>query len=122
MRARKGAARLQAKKRLFKAVKGYRGGRRRLLRTVKVAILRSGQYAYRDRKVRKRMMRRLWILRINAACRQRGCRYSEFMHALKESGIDLNRKVLAQLAIIDPAAFDKIVETAGVGQLAAASA
>lgn len=109
VRARKGAARRQAKRRLFKAVKGYRGGRKRLLRTVKVAILRSRQYAYRDRKVRKRDLRRLWILRINAACRQRGTRYGIFIHGLKQAGIELNRKILAHLAVIDPAAFDELV-------------
>lgn len=112
VRATKGAARRQAKRRIFKATKGYRGGHRKLLRTAKVAILRAGQFAFRDRKVRKRDFRRLWILRINAACRQRGTRYNVFMHGLKEAKIDLNRKMLAHLAIIDPAAFDALVEIA----------
>ena len=109
VRARKGAARRQAKRRIFKAVKGYRGGRRKLLRTAKVAILRSGQFAYRDRKNRKRNLRRLWIVRINAACRQRGTRYNVFMHGLASNGIEINRKMLAHLAVVDPAAFDKLV-------------
>ena len=112
VRATKGAARRQAKRRIFKAVKGYRGGARKLLRTAKVAILRAGQFAYRDRKVRKRDFRRLWILRINAACRQRGLRYSEFIHGLKEANIEVNRKMLAHIAIVDPDGFDALVELA----------
>lgn len=112
VRARKGAARRQSKRRLFKQVKGYRGGRRRLLRTVKAAILRAGQFAYRDRKVRKREMRRLWIIRINAACRQRGTRYSLFINGLNNAGVEVNRKMLAHLAVIDPPAFDALVALA----------
>ncbi|MFO0944955.1 MAG: 50S ribosomal protein L20 [Planctomycetota bacterium] len=114
MRARKGAAGRQAKRRLFKLVKGYRGGHRKLLRTVKVAILRAGQFAYRDRRVKKRNMRQLWILRISAACKQRGTRYNIFIHGLQDAKIDLNRKVLAHIAVIDPAAFDALVAASGV--------
>lgn len=113
VRARKGAAARQSKRRLFKAVKGYRGGRRKLLRTVKAAILKAGAYSYRDRRVRKRDIRKLWILRINAACRQRGTRYSAFINGLSKAGIELNRKSLAHIAIIDPAAFDALVAAAG---------
>ena len=116
VRATNGAARHQSKKRLFKLVKGYRGGRRRLLRQVKVAILRARQYAYRDRRVRRREMRKLWIIRINAACHQRGTRYSVFMNGLKNANVDLNRKVLSHLAIVDPAAFDRLVTLAGGGK------
>lgn len=122
VRARKGAARRQAIRRLFKTVKGFRGGKRRLLRTVKVAILRSRQFSYRDRRVRKRNIRRLWILRINAACRQRGTRYGVFMNGLKKAGVELNRKMLAHLAVIDPAAFDQIVTIANSGAKSEAKA
>ena len=118
MRTLKGAARRQAKRRLFKRAKGYRGGRSKLLRTVKETLLRSGQYAYRDRRVRKREFRKLWIIRINAACRERGLRYSEFIHGLSKAGIELDRKSLAEIAVTDPDAFDKIVEDAK-GALAA---
>lgn len=110
VRARKGAARRQSKVRLFKAVKGYWGGRRKLLRSVKVALLRSRRFSFRDRKVRRRDLRRLWIVRINAACRQRGTRYNLFIAGLKAAGIELNRKVLAHIAVVDPAAFDVLVQ------------
>ena len=110
MRTTKGAARTRAKRRLFKRAKGYRGGRGTLLRTVKESLIRSGQYAYRDRKVRKRSFRRLWILRINAACRQRGIRYSEFIHGLGKANIELDRKSLSEIAIHDPQGFDAIVD------------
>jgi large subunit ribosomal protein L20 len=114
VRARKGAARRQAKRRLFKAVKGCRGGRRRLLRTVKSTIIRSRRFAYRDRRTRKRDLRRLWIIRISAACRMRGTRYNIFIHGLAEAKIEINRKMLAHLAVIDPAAFDQLVQLSGV--------
>ena len=80
MRTTKGAARTKAKRKLFKRAKGYRGGRRNMLRTVKETLIRAGVFAFRDRRVKKRTYRRLWITRINAACRQRGLRYSEFIH------------------------------------------
>lgn len=110
MRTIKGAARRQAKKRLLKRAKGYRGGRRNMIRSVKESLLRSGAYAYRDRRVRKREFRKLWIIRINAAVRERGMRYSEFVNGLSKAGIELDRKMLADLAVRDPAAFDVIVE------------
>jgi large subunit ribosomal protein L20 len=109
MRTLKGAARRQAKRRLFRRVKGYRGGRGSLLRTAKEAVIRAGAYAYRDRRVRKRDFRRLWIVRINAAVRQRGMRYSQFIHGLEKANIALDRKMLAQLAVDDPEAFDQLV-------------
>lgn len=112
MRTTKGAARNKAKNRLFKKAKGYVGGRGRLLRTVKETLVRAEAYAYRDRKVRKREFRKLWITRINAACRQRDMRYSEFICGLQKAGIELDRKQLSELAIHDPAAFDQIVEQA----------
>ena len=110
MRTSKGAARSKAKRRLFKSVKGYTGGRRRLLRTAKETVVRSGQFAYRDRKARKREFRRLWIIRINAACRERGIRYSEFIHGLAKANIELDRKSLAEIAVCDEKGFDSIVD------------
>ena len=110
MRTKKGAARDKAKRRLFKKVKGYVGGRRRLLRTAKESLVRSGQYAFRDRRVRKRDFRRLWIVRINAAVRERGIRYSEFINGVTKAQIELDRKMLAEMAVNDPAAFDAVVE------------
>lgn len=111
MRTTKGSARNRAKKRLYKRVKGYRGGRSKLLRTAKETLLRSGAFAYRDRRVRKRDFRRLWILRISAACRQRDLSYSEFVHGLGKANIELNRKMLSEMAIHDPAGFDAVVES-----------
>ncbi len=110
MRTTNGVTRHHAKKRLFKRAKGYRGGRSKLLRTVKETLIRSGTYAYRDRRVRKRDFRKLWIIRINAAVRERGLRYSEFIGGLKQAGIELDRRALAELAVADPAAFDQIVD------------
>lgn len=110
MRTTKGAARRQAKKRIFKRAKGYVGGRRKLLRTVKETLLRAGVYAYRDRRCRRRDFRRLWIIRINAAAREHGLRYSEFINGLTKSGIELDRKSLSELAIHDPAGFAAVVD------------
>lgn len=110
MRTTKGAARNKAKKRLFKKAKGYRGGRSNLLRTVKETLIRAEVYAYRDRRVKKREFRKLWIIRINAAVRQRGLRYSEFIDGLKKAGIELDRKQLSDMAINDPAGFDQVVD------------
>lgn len=109
MRTLKGAARRKSKRRLFKKAKGNRGGRGNLLRTVKETLVRSDAYAYRDRRVKKRDFRKLWIIRINAACRQRDLRYSEFIHGLSKAGIELDRKSLAEMAVSDPAAFDTVV-------------
>ena len=112
MKVSKGAARRRAKKRLFKRAKGFRGGRGKLLRTVKETVLRADVFATRDRRARKREFRKLWIIRINAACRMRGLRYSQFISGLKKVNIILDRKMLADVAVSDPAAFDKIVEAA----------
>jgi large subunit ribosomal protein L20 len=112
MRTTKGAARTKAKRKLFKRAKGYRGGRGRLLRTVKETLIRAGVFAFRDRRVKKRTYRRLWITRINAACRMRGINYSQFINGLLKAKIELNRKSLSEIAITDPAAFDQIVEAA----------
>ncbi len=110
MRVRTGAARHRAKKRLFKEARGNVGGRSKLLRTVKETIVRSRAYAYRDRRVRKRDFRSLWITRVSAACAQHGMRYSVFMHGLKLAEIELNRKTLSELAIHSPDVFAEIVE------------
>jgi large subunit ribosomal protein L20 len=109
MRSMKGAARTQAKKRLFRKVKGYVGGRGGLYRTAKETLVRAGVYAFRDRRVRKRDFRSLWIIRINAAARERGLRYSEFIHGLAKAGLELDRKTLAEMAVADPASFDAVV-------------
>lgn len=109
MRTLKGAARTKAKRRLMRKTKGYRGGRNNLLRTAKETLLRSGAFAYRDRRVRRREFRRLWILRINAAVRERGLRYSEFLHGLRKAKIELDRKSLSEMAIHDSEAFDGVV-------------
>ena len=111
MRVRYGKARHRAKKRLFKEARGRRGGRSKLLRTVKETTLRSRAFAYRDRRVRKRDFRKLWITRLSAACRANGLSYSAFIHGLKAAQIELNRKTLSELAINEPAVFDEIVAT-----------
>ncbi|MEO1496474.1 MAG: 50S ribosomal protein L20 [Planctomycetota bacterium] len=112
MRTTTGVARHKKKKRLFKEAKGNRGGRGKLLRTVKETLVRSGAYSFRDRKVRAREFRKLWIIRINAAARERGLRYSEFICGLKKAGIELDRKTLSEMAINDSAAFDAVFEKA----------
>ena len=110
MRTTKGAARNKSKKRLFKRAKGYRGGRGNLTRTVKETLLRSGAYAFRDRRVKKREFRKLWITRLNAAARQHGIRYSEFIYGLKKANIELDRKTLSEMAIHDEAGFKDICD------------
>jgi large subunit ribosomal protein L20 len=115
MRTTIGSARNKSKKRLFKRAKGFRGGRSKLTRTVKETLIRAGAYAFRDRRVRKRDFRQLWITRINAATRQHGIRYSVFIHGLKLANIELDRKTLSEMAINDEAGFkdicDKVKET-----------
>ncbi len=112
MRTTIGPARRQKKNRLFKKAKGYAGGRNRLLRSMKETLVRAEAFAFRDRRARKREFRKLWIIRINAACRERGLRYSEFIHGLIKAKIELDRKSLSELAIFDSAAFDAIVAQA----------
>ena len=111
-RAQKGAARRQAKNRWFKAAKGNRGARSGQWRKVKQSVLRAGVYATRDRKLVKRDYRSLWITRISAAVSTRGINYSRFIAGLKAANIDLNRKMLSEIAIHDPGAFDAIVDKA----------
>ena len=115
MRTKSVVPRLRAKKRLFKRVKGSVGGRRRLLRTAKESIIRAGVYARRDRRRKKRDFRRLWIVRINAACRQRGLRYSQFIAGLEKIGSELDRRTLAEMAVLDPTGFDAVVENVRKG-------
>ncbi len=109
MRTTNGAARNKSKNRIFKRAKGYWGGRRKLLRTVKETLVRAGAFAHRDRRVKKRLFRQLFIIRLNAACRERGIRYSQFIAGLKKANIELDRKSLSEIAIADPAAFDAVV-------------
>ena len=111
-RVRRGAARRQSKKRVFKAVKGYRGPAGRQLRLAKEARVRADVNARVGRRLKKRDYRALWIVRLSAACRQRGIRYSEFINGCKKAGIALNRKMLSEIAIADPAGFDAIAEAA----------
>jgi large subunit ribosomal protein L20 len=112
MRTRRGAARRQSKNRLFRRAKGYRGAKSTLLRQTKEAVIRAGVYAFRDRRDRKRQFRRLWIIRINAAVRDRGLKYSEFINGLAKAGIELDRKALSEMAIHDPTGFDAVVAQA----------
>ncbi|HRQ73071.1 MAG TPA: 50S ribosomal protein L20 [Phycisphaerales bacterium] len=111
-RATKGAARNRARKRIFRQARGYYGTRKNHFYLARDAVRRAGVYAYRDRRARKRDIRSLWITRITAACRMRGTRYSRFMNGMRLAGITLNRKMLSQLAIDEPKAFDGLVQTA----------
>jgi large subunit ribosomal protein L20 len=111
-RAKGGAKTRQRRKKILKKAKGYVGGRSRLYRTAAETVLRAGAFAYRDRKAKKRTARRLWIARINAACRAAGLTYSVFISSLKKRGVLLDRKILAEMAVRDPAGFAKLAETA----------
>lgn len=121
-RARKGAARTKSRRRVLKAARGYWGTKSRHKQQAKVALMRAGRFAYRDRRNRKREFRRLWITRISAACKMRGTRYSRFINGLQQAGILLNRKMLSQLAIEDPKTFDSLVETSEANTTTLASA
>ena len=112
MRVKTGPVTQRRHKRILKLTKGQRGSKHRLFKRGNEAMMKSLEYAYRDRKVRKREFRRLWIARINAASRQNGMSYSTFMNGLKKAGIELDRRVLADIAIHDAAAFSQLVETA----------
>ena len=111
-RVKTGAARRRKHKRVLKAAKGYFSSASRRYRVALDRTFKAGVYATRDRKTKKRDFRRLWITRITAAAEQRGLKYNQLIHGLKEAGIDLNRKMLSEIAIADPAAFDAIVEAA----------
>ncbi len=112
MRIKRGFKARKRRKKVLKLAKGFRGGRSKLFRTAADAVDKSLMYAYRDRRQRKRDFLRLWIARINAAARMNKLSYSKFMHGLKLANVDLDRKVLADLAITDPAGFTKIAELA----------
>jgi large subunit ribosomal protein L20 len=107
-RVTRGFATRRRRKRILKAAKGYRGGHGKLLRAARVTVDRARVYAYRDRKARKGDFRRLWIVRINAAARENGLSYSRLMGGLRKAGIDIDRKILADMAVQDPAAFSQI--------------
>ncbi len=111
-RVRIGSARRQKHKKILKAARGMRGVVSRRYALAKQKTFRAGVYATRDRRDRKREFRRLWVTRITAACRQRGIRYSQLIHALSEANIELNRKMLSEIAIADPAGFDAIIAAA----------
>ncbi len=107
-------------KRMLRKAKGYWGTRSKLFRVAKQVVIKAGQYAFRDRRAKKRDFRGLWIIRVSAACDARGISYSRFMGGLKKAGVYLNRKMLSEVAIADPAAFDKLVELAKTHVTAAA--
>ncbi|WP_456323653.1 50S ribosomal protein L20 [Hydrogenimonas sp.] len=111
-RVKTGVVRRRRHKKMMKLAKGFYSGRRKHFRKAKEQVERSLVYAYRDRKQKKREFRKLWIIRINAACRLNDMNYSTFMHGLKKSGIELDRKILADMAMNNPAHFTKIVEQA----------
>jgi large subunit ribosomal protein L20 len=109
-RVKRGVTAHARHKKILKLAKGFRGRRKNVFRIAKQAVMKAGQYAYRDRRTRKRVFRQLWIARINAASRGLGITYSKFMAGLKKANIDIDRKVLADMAVNDPAAFGSIVE------------
>jgi large subunit ribosomal protein L20 len=121
-RVKRGVTARASHKKILKQAKGYRGARSRVFRVAKQAVTKAGQYAYRDRKTKKRIFRRLWIARINAAARANNITYSRFMQGLKIAEIDVDRKMLADIAIADEAAFTAIVEKAKAALPAAALA
>jgi len=111
-RVKSNVVRLKRKNKIMKEARGYRGGRSKLWRPAKETVERGWAYAYRDRKQKKRQFRRLWITRINAAAREHDLSYNRFMSGLKAAGVEINRKVLADLAVRDPDAFAKLTELA----------
>jgi large subunit ribosomal protein L20 len=112
----------KGRRKIMAAAKGYTGSRSRHLRTANEQVMHSGLYAYRDRRARKAEFRQLWIVRINAACREHGVSYSRFIAGLKMAGVDVDRKVLADLAVREPAVFASLVETARAARGAATPA
>jgi large subunit ribosomal protein L20 len=111
-RVKRGVAAKKRKARILRQAKGYYGGRGNLLKTAREAVQKGWKYAYRDRKQRKRQFRGLWIARINAAAREHGLSYSRLIHGLSEAGVEIDRKILAQLAVDDPKAFGELAELA----------
>lgn len=116
MRIKRGYKARRRRKKVLKLAKGYRGGRSKLFRTAADAVDKALMYAYRDRRQRKRDFRRLWIVRINAGARMNDLSYSKFMNGLKKAGVTLDRKVLAELALSDPAGFSQIATLASQQQ------
>ena len=112
-RVKRGNVARKRRKKILKLAKGFRGSHSTLFRTANQQVMKALRYAYRDRKKRKRDFRRLWITRINAAVRQHGMSYSQFMGNLKKADIQINRKMLAQMAVLDPEGFGRIAEMAG---------
>jgi len=108
-RVKRGSKARQRRNKVLKLAKGYRGGHSKLFKTARITLDRAQSYAFRDRRARKRDFRRLWIIRINAAAREQGLSYSQLMGRLKKAGIELDRKMLAELAVNEPAAFEKVV-------------
>ncbi len=111
-RVKRGVAARARHKKILKLAKGYYGHRSRVFRVAKQAVIKAAQYAYRDRHQKKRQFRALWIVRINAACRLNGMRYSQFINGLKHAGIELDRKIMADMAIFDAEAFADLVAQA----------
>jgi large subunit ribosomal protein L20 len=114
-RVKRGVTARARHKKVLDQAKGYRGRRKNVYRIAKEAVMKAGQYAYRDRRQRKRQFRALWIARINAAAREAGLTYSTFMNGLKRASVDIDRKVLADIAVFDKPAFTRIVEQAKAG-------
>lgn len=111
-RVKRGVTARAKHKKILKKAKGYYGARSRVYRVAKQAVIKAAQYAYRDRRQKKRQFRTLWIARINAAARLHGLSYSRFMNGLSKAGVELDRKVLADVAVHDPAGFQKLAEQA----------
>ena len=121
-RVKNGAVTKARHKKVLKQAKGYFGSKHRLYKTAKEQLMHSGQYAYRDRKQRKRDFRKLWITRINAACRQNDISYSRFIEGLTKAGVEVNRKMLSEIAISNPEAFTELVKVARDGKAGKAKA
>ena len=115
-RFKNGAVTKSRHKKVLKQAKGYFGSKHRLYKSAKEQLMHSGQYAFRDRKQKKREFRKLWITRINAACRENGISYSRFIEGLNKAGVEVNRKMLSEIAINDPKAFTELVEVAKKGK------
>ena len=111
-RVKRGFKARRRRKKILKEAKGYRGGQSNLFKTASISVNRARMFAYRDRRNRKRDFRKLWIIRINAAARENGLSYSKLMDGLNKAGIELDRKVLAEMAVLDPVAFSKIASVA----------
>src|SRR6056297_2043224 len=111
-RVKRGVQARAAHKKIMKKAKGYYGARSRVYRVAHQAVIKAGQYAYRDRRVKKREFRRLWVTRINAAARMNGISYNRFIYGLKQAGVELDRKVLADIALHDPAGFSAVATLA----------